>query len=153
MDPNHDQPDPPFDVEPEVPEALRRRLSDLYQTDLRVPGRVDDAVNAAFARQARRRLALRWAGPVAAAAAISIGVWAVWPSASPTGISEIGPGRTTAHDLDTDGRVSVLDALVLARRIENGDTGDDLTGDGRVDDADVRVIALAAVDLDRGAWR
>src|SRR6185369_1280179 len=56
----------------------------------------------------------------------------------------------TREDINRDGRVDVLDAFALARRIETGGTLDprwDINGDGRVDRADVNVIAARAVNL------
>jgi len=65
-------------------------------------------------------------------------------------------------DVDGNGRVDILDAFQLARRIETrgpadptrsgaADTQWDLNGDGRVDKDDVSLVASAAVRLDKGA--
>jgi hypothetical protein len=56
-------------------------------------------------------------------------------------------------DLDEDGRVDVLDAFLLARRLDAGDPGNpawDASGDGRVDRADVDRVAYWAVSLSGG---
>ena len=56
-------------------------------------------------------------------------------------------------DIDGNGRVDILDAFRLARSIEARGPVDrkwDLNGDGRVDQADVDLVACAAVRLDQG---
>jgi hypothetical protein len=56
-------------------------------------------------------------------------------------------------DLDGSGRVTILDAFRLARQVEAHGPVDkrwDLNGDGRVDQADVDLVACAAVRLDSG---
>jgi hypothetical protein len=53
-------------------------------------------------------------------------------------------------DLNRDGRVDILDAFVLAEKIETGvflDPGWDINRDGRVDRADVNAIAARAVSV------
>lgn len=54
-------------------------------------------------------------------------------------------------DLDADGRITIADALLLARALERGDTpavaGLDLVADGRLDRADADAIARLAVRL------
>jgi hypothetical protein len=62
-------------------------------------------------------------------------------------------GRNTAEDLNGDGRVDILDAFVLARRLEQGPVANrklDLNGDGLVDRHDVEVLATHAVRLGQG---
>ena len=57
------------------------------------------------------------------------------------------------EDFDRDGRVDILDAFALARRIEEGGESSrrwDLNEDGAVDRRDVDAIAMAAVSLERG---
>lgn len=71
-----------------------------------------------------------------------------------------GPAPPTAPaplpasvDIDGNGRVDILDAFALARRIRSGAALReewDFNGDGRVDRGDADVVALAAVRLDRG---
>jgi hypothetical protein len=55
--------------------------------------------------------------------------------------------------LTATARVDILDAFLLARRIESGgplDAGWDINGDGRIDGDDVDAIAFAAVRLGPG---
>lgn len=54
------------------------------------------------------------------------------------------------EDLDRNGSVNILDALLLARRVESGEPFDrrwDMNHDGQVDEADVEQIASVAVRL------
>src|SRR5262245_56651337 len=55
------------------------------------------------------------------------------------------------EDINRDGHVDILDALALAKSVEGSVTNPtlDQNGDGKLDDADVRVVALAAVRIDR----
>ncbi len=148
---------------------LQRRVSDRFRQDLRglfepaasVPPRVDRAI----LDRARRRLArprriilrLRWAGGIAAAAAvITIGAVLYYGTASHNPQLSIMQSQSAAAepaDVDSNGRVDILDAFQLARHIEARgpvQTQWDLNGDGRVDRADVDAVACAAVQLDKG---
>ena len=61
-------------------------------------------------------------------------------------------GRTLAADVNRDGAVDVLDALVLADRVRNGEAKSrrwDLNGDGKVDARDSEEILARVVDLER----
>ena len=113
---------------PEFAVALRR----LAPPAPAVPADVDARLLAA-ARTPRRRVppVLRFALPLAAAAAVVL--W-LWPRAVP-------------GDLDRDGRVDVVDAYLLAVRVEHGEAGRDfdLNGDGGVDRRDVEHVAALAV--------
>jgi hypothetical protein len=62
----------------------------------------------------------------------------------------------TSKDIDRDGRVDILDAFMLARHIEFSTPPKDewdINHDGAVDRADVDLIAMASVSLDRGVVR
>src|SRR5215470_7511508 len=74
----------------------------------------------------------------------------------PHPLVEVAPGPPVAPaasaavaDLDGDGRVTVLDALVLARAIEAGHPNPayDVNRDGRVDDDDVNAVLALAVSV------
>ena len=60
-------------------------------------------------------------------------------------------GRTTAGDVNADGKVDVVDALVLAERLQAGETARrwDVNGDRIVDARDSEEILARAVDLER----
>ncbi len=151
----------PFDNTPDesqvqAPRALRHDLAALFGADASVPPAVDEAVLASARHhltvRRRARAAIRWAGAAAAAAA-AIFLIAI----------HLGPARearkTTSEvifskaDLNHDGRVDILDAFLLAKRLESGRKPLpewDFDGDGLVDRRDVDAIAHAAVRLHRG---
>ncbi len=149
--PTRDDPNPQTD-EPRLPDELADRLSAMHDARLFFPPDIDQAVLAkARARfgempEDRRRPWLRFAAP-AAAAAIALGVWTVWPFTDSTGG---GPALAVAGDADRSGSVDILDAFAMARLIDAGQTPPadwDVTGDGQVDRADVLAVAAIAVSL------
>jgi hypothetical protein len=71
----------------------------------------------------------------------------------PAGEGVASVGEPARANLARDGRVDILDALILAERLQSGpvrDLGWDANGDGVVDERDVRAIAVQAVRLDKG---
>jgi hypothetical protein len=137
-------------IEDEPGDAAPRRLvSDLqalFPSPI-VPAGVDEAI-LARARRAlaarRKRLFLLRALP-AAAAAVLVVLW-------------LALGRRTrdgealaSEDVDGSGRVDIVDAYMLALRIEDGrgDTSGrwDLNGDGALARLDVDLVASAAVRI------
>jgi hypothetical protein len=134
-----------FDLPPRLADAVR----DAYTHRVAIPRRLDDALlataRAKFERRRRTRLMIRWGTGLAAglAAAITLALVLHRPSHS--------PAQTLAKgDLNADGRVTMVDALVLARRIAAKDPVDpawDTNADGRVDQQDVDALAAAAVNL------
>ncbi|MEN6335354.1 MAG: dockerin type I domain-containing protein [Phycisphaerales bacterium] len=144
------------DRERPVSDRFRKDLRALYQPAGSVPPQVDKAI----LDQARRRLAkprplilrIRWAGGIAAAAAVvAIGVFLYHGSAPhnhPSSIINYQSAATEQRiDLDGNGRVDILDAFRLAKSLESrGPTAAewDVNGDGRVDRDDVDAVALAA---------
>ena len=60
-------------------------------------------------------------------------------------------GRLVPGDVNADGRVDVIDALVLAERVRSGETRRrwDVNGDRMVDGRDSEEIMARAVDLER----
>jgi hypothetical protein len=160
-------------VERGLPDRLRTDLQGLFAP----PGRVPPQVDRAIMDQARRRLAgprriilrLRWAGGIAAAAAvIVIGFVLLNPQSEIRNAKSSGPDLAEGRDgvpnarhrvggpldIDGNGRVDILDAFRLARHIESrgpARTEWDLNGDGRVDRQDVDLVAFAAVRLGSGA--
>jgi len=142
------------DAEQPVSPQFRKDLRALFDPPAGVPQQVDKAI----LDQARRRLAkprrliipLRWA--VAAAAVIVFGVVLVSTNHQSSIIDHQSRAESEV-DVDSNGRVDILDAFRLARDIESrgqADTKWDLNGDGVVDRKDVDIVAFAAVRLDKG---
>jgi hypothetical protein len=150
-----------FNNDPHIPTRLEGDLRSAFGGFGAVPAEVDRAVMgmvegvAAGAAVRRRRVAGRRVvlmGGVAAAAAVVVMVWVV---VGPGGTRKAdGPAGTLAAgvqgDLNGDGKVDMLDALIEAERVKGGG-GADVNGDGKVDGADVDAIAISAVKLERGS--
>lgn len=168
---------------PEIPPGLARDLRALFGKTPSVPPFVDQRVLAEVQRrmaaQRRRRFVLRVASIGTAAACVVGGVWLAASGGRPereTGSPDRIPAfvRADHHDLNADGRVDILDALTLARRIEipgeprpsalqpsnattivaraneRGRPGSefwDINGDGVIDRRDVDAVARQAVSL------
>src|SRR5687767_1921289 len=132
--------DAPHESEPHVSPALSRDLGELFgPSGFHVPPAISEHIlnraRAELIGRSRRRLLLRWAGAAAAAAAVVVLV---------VRLNLTEPEAPALHasavpaDVDGSGRVDILDALVLARRIESNQAGTrDLSGDGIVDRRDV----------------
>jgi hypothetical protein len=110
---------------------------------------VAEAARLHLAMPVRRLLWVRWAAPLAAAAAIALGC-VLWFGHSPAGRVQTA---FAAEDIDHNGRVDIVDAFQLARHIESGHGINplwDFNGDGVIDRKDVDEVASAAVALDKG---
>ena len=134
-------PEPNDDLK--APESLIGALRELHCERVLVPQQVDSAIlNAALRNLAKKRIQ-QWQWLSTAAALIAAG-WLGWMQF----------GNQDAHeDVNGDGRVDILDALALARRISGGAAQDnqwDLNKDGIVDQRDVELIARHAVKLKKG---
>jgi hypothetical protein len=144
----------------EAPKGLVDDLAALYGAPVLGPREVDEAIMSMarqrLARRRRPRLVLRWAwAGAAAAAAVLLGVWLMRTPERPRRASAPRAQVSTGEkeDFDGNGRVDILDAFALARRIESGPKPTDewdFNGDGMVDREDVNRIAMAAVSLKRG---
>jgi hypothetical protein len=118
---------------------------------------VDEAVRDAAWREcgtARIRRRIHWWSKVGVAAAAAFvlfwfrGSWRPQPAPLPA------DKPIVVADIDGNGRVDILDAFALARRIESGNVSagvGDLNHDGRVDRSDVDAVAMQAVRLNEGA--
>jgi hypothetical protein len=113
---------------------------------------MDQAHQRLFCRQPRRLL--RWAAPVAAAAAVIIFVFMLeFTMKEPESALSRSVLAVAQADIDHNGRVDILDAFKLARHIKSADRPDikwDINGDGLVNRSDVDSVAFAAVRLDKG---
>ena len=133
----------PSDDDLKAPEPLVRALRDLHRERVLVPGQVDSAILAAAARNLAKRRSRSWQW-ISAAAALIVAGWLAWP--------QFGT-QIAREDVNRDGRVDILDALVLSRRISSGGaqgTQWDLNHDGVIDERDVELIAKRAVRLAKG---
>jgi len=135
---------------------LTGELKSLYSAAPEVPPEVDRAILSAARRELRRRrtrvLVFRWStAAVAAAASIFIVVSLFRTPAPAPAAGSHGQPALAREDLDRNGRVDILDAFALARRVETSPKPEkeyDMNGDGAVDRRDVDAIALAAVSLE-----
>lgn len=87
--------------------------------------------------------AFAWSGTFAA---LLLGLF-IWRCGLPPS------GERVAQDVDGDGKVDIVDALVLAQRVQGGRSQNpifDFNGDGQVDAGDVRQIVARAVALNTG---
>lgn len=130
-----------------------------------VPAAIDAAILARARRtthNAQRRTALRWL-PAAAAAVLLIVGMATWRASAPQPAAPAAapmspppaPGLAVAvpeRDLNADGVVDIIDAYLLARRLEHERERLDVAtldqdADGALTRADVDAIAMIAVAL------
>ena len=167
------------DLEGQISDGFRADLKALFEPTGSVPAQVDRAIlgqaRRHFARPRRLIIRLRWAAGIAAAAAVvAVGV-VLYNASIPTvyqpaesqlngqlTAQRISPGIPVAvpaagaegrADIDSNGRVDILDAFRLARHIEARGRIEvrwDLNGDGRIDRDDVDLVAFAAVRLEKG---
>lgn len=164
--------------EDSVPEALRRDLSRLHVpgAPIEVPREVDERLMQMAQWRFAERVAeaagsergLSWAHPrrrmrvfpvrlvtmTAAAAALLLAVLLAPRAMSPRGVP--GPVVAVRGDIDADGRVDIVDALLLAKHAAGGGTGGeakswDVNGDGVVDQGDALAIREMVVRLEGGA--
>ena len=157
------EPIDPGNLDLDIPPRLAEDLRALGGSGPIVPPAFDTAILAAArlhlgrrARPGRTARILRWAVPAAAAAAVLLLLKVTMDSRRPAAPPPLA-GRTSASgirnstfDIDHSGRIDILDAFALARRLERGEATDpawDRTGDGAVDRKDVDAIALAAVKV------
>jgi hypothetical protein len=75
-----------------------------------------------------------------------------WFRQDKTPLPATGKAASLAGDINGDQQVDVLDALVLAQRIEQGTAAglSDLNGDAVIDQRDAEWIAQQAVRLEKG---
>ncbi|MEM7314592.1 MAG: dockerin type I domain-containing protein [Planctomycetota bacterium] len=158
----------PLGDDVELPDEMVQDLRALFAKRPEVDDEVDRSILTAARehlhesirhKPASRRLPIGgWVAAVASLAAIValMAVWIDFNSESQPQVavspSEMTTEATTqiAADIDGNGSVNILDALTLARRLEQQQSLEsrwDLNGDGTVDALDVRTIAESAVRL------
>ena len=145
--------DPQLNDDLDVPCKLHDELSAIYGASIEIPTRVNDSIRnialARLSRAPRHSLFVRIASAaVAAAALIVIAFRLLNPPAPP---SSVAITTSVPQDLNGDGRVDILDALILAKQVDaqraSSDARLDLNHDGVVDRKDADAIAMAAVQL------
>lgn len=166
------------DEELEVPAKLVSALRQLPRDPVFVPPTVDEALMKVarqhLGRPEKRRISwfrlLPW---TVATAGLAVAVLLAYPHAkeflgfeksakavrggwentSATGIQPQSQGLADLReDLNHDGKVDILDAFILARKLKGAPLSDsslDLNGDGVIDNRDVEVIAVHAVSLEK----
>jgi hypothetical protein len=131
-----------------MPALLRADLVQLDQLRTAIPGRLDarilSSAKSGYSKRMIFRRPGRWlmvAGTLAATVAILLVLHA----------EHLTPlFRLAREDINRNGKVDMLDAYVLAKKIDAGEKLDpkwDVNGDGVVDQADVDWIANAAVHI------
>ncbi|MCB9852316.1 MAG: hypothetical protein H6819_04410 [Phycisphaerales bacterium] len=149
--------------DPDDAPRLAADLRNLYRS----PGPIPDAVRDEIAHQARAGLSdlsrtRRWGGIalIATAAAIVFAFQFVLQQMATPDRREmrtaVAPPAaiTQREDIDGNGRIDILDAFVLAKRVDAQSQLNpswDFNADGRVDRKDVDSVAQVAVQLNGGA--
>ena len=133
--------------------ALAGTLGGLQPKKISVPAEVDRAILDGAGKRIRRPWK-RYLLPVSAAAAVllAVSVTLLLTTGSAPDLAqnkEMMAGRP--QDLDGDGRVTILDAFLLARTIQSGRKPNpewDVNHDGLFNQDDIDQIAATAVSLD-----
>jgi|GEM_PF-3057925 len=149
--------------DPLIPQSLQRQLQSAYRSPdfPGIPADFDQDMLAMSAKvaagaAARRKNSHRrfrknlLTGLAAALAAGTITAWFAWPRTAPLQSTTLA--TTNPRDLNSDGRVDMIDALLLAELAGTGTAPNtlDLNADGRVNTADAHALAADAVNLSRG---
>ena len=149
--------DRPENHEPVAPNRLVEALRSLHNQRPLVPPSVDEAVLG----QARAHLK-----DGAEKATAKVVRFPSWTFAAAAAVVVLGlavglllnqhrsrPPVVAREDVDRNGKVNILDAFALARKLQRGGTAGaqlDLNGDGVVDQGDIDWVAARAVKLHKG---
>jgi len=139
--------------EPGLAPDLVRALCEVHAPTILVPRLRDEAVlsDAASSLARRRFFASTGVRAVLAIAAMLLIAAGVQFTLARRPLSNSVTAPRLAADVDADGRVDIVDAMVLAAGVRGaGSGGRDINGDGVVDQRDVDAVAQLAVRLDRG---
>lgn len=139
-----------------LPPWLIAELRDTFGRTPATPQGFDQRVMAAATGLRRTRVVPKWRLVIpiasgAAAACLILATWFAGPvyrSSHPT----VSTGQPIRGDLNADGTVNVLDAFLLARRVDRREPLEpawDMDGDSQVDRRDADQIAALAVSLRR----
>lgn len=157
------------DADPDIPSTLQRDLRATFRSKdpFTIPVEIDEHVSraarghiAANAGNIRKRwrlrpsISVRVAASSSAAAALVMAVLLLQPTRPPTLTPSSALATALPGDIDGNGRIDIVDALVLSNRITKARTLDpdwDLNADGAVDHQDALSIRARIVKLDGGA--
>ena len=156
------------EFEGQLPQGLTEDLRGLFGAGPGVPPERNRTILAAARAQIlgrnRSRLLRRWGGAAAVAAVVLVAVVllpkgdrASYRVVQQRTVVPVAPASVAdARDVNTDGNVNILDAYLLARRVERMESLDramDFNADGTVDRGDADVLAAASVQLKGGELR
>jgi len=142
----------PDELDAELPPEMARGLRQLFGRAPAVPASLDrsilDAARDRFAARRRNRMTIRWAAGLttAAAACVAVALMLTPDRRQP----QLAQTPALKGDLDASGKVDMVDALLLARRIASTDHPNpawDVNGDRKIDAADADAVARSAVAL------
>lgn len=147
-----------YDGEFEIGGEFGEDLKSVFGARRGVPVEVDRAILA----EARKHLGKkhsrlrigRWAVSAAAVAAVVVFAFVHDFDAGDSGQMAMVDMDAIKEDVDRNGRVDILDAFVLARRVKASEGVDaewDINGDGIVDSKDIDAVAARAVRINKGA--
>lgn len=160
----HESEIPDDEINVDLPPKLQSALRDLYQS----PKPIDATVDQTILSQAREHLKSKSPrDPVLTSSGKARSSTRMWVSVAVVAAALLlvvnlntvqnpkntaSPSSTTLvrEDLDGNGHVDILDAFLLARKLEEGiapDANWDLNQDGKVDQVDVQHAAMLAVRL------
>jgi len=137
-------------------QTVAEDISSSAQANVPVPDSVDQAVLAIARENAarvadRKRFIRRWRWPAAAAVLVAslAGIYR-WDRTTQVQTEGTTQASALAADIDGDGSIDIVDALVLAKRIRQNEALEpswDLNHDGKVDRGDVDAIARKVVSV------
>ena len=151
------EPQPENPQRDELPPALANGLKRFDAPPAGVPAEID----ARLLRKARRRLTwgrrLVWRVAAVGALAAAVAVVFILPEFQPR--VQPPPDAPTPPvfaegDIDGNGRIDILDAFLLAKRLESGAAKQpewDVDDNGRIDRRDIDAVALMAVRINGGS--
>ena len=136
------------------PPSLKAGLGGLFPTPA-VSRFRDEQILAAARQQLSRRNRMRWViryavGSVAAAAVILIAIKTTHVTHREQASFEADRTVASAEDVNRDGKLDILDAYFMARKVAANETLSkewDFNRDGAVDNKDVDVVAFSAVKI------
>ena len=142
-------------LEDQLPDELRAEMARIHAIVPAVPAALDRAIlrdaRRSFARRRRAWLRARWVGGAAAAViTLAVGAYIQSHTAPSRRVAQQRPQLAQLADIDHDGRVDMLDAYIVARKIARHEPLDpawDINGDGVIDQKDVDLIAHLAVHV------